>query len=85
MPARVMTDIVNFIDMLDKVIPGFASPDNLLYALEAKFSSNIIKLSDQLETSVSGLYAIGDGAGLSRGLMQASASGIYVARSIKIN
>lgn len=85
MPARVMTDIVNFIDMLDKVIPGFASPDNLLYALEAKFSSNIIKLSDQLETSVSGLYAIGDGAGLSRGLMQASASGIYVARNIKIN
>ena len=85
MPARVMTDIVNFIDMLDKVIPGFASPDNLLYALEAKFSSNILKVSDQLETSVSGLYAIGDGAGLSRGLMQASASGVYVARNIKID
>lgn len=81
-PYRVLSNILGFINMMDIVIPGFGASDNLLYGLEAKFSSNKVQLSDSLETSVKGLYAIGDGAGLTRGLMQASASGVYVARKI---
>lgn len=80
MPYREMCDILGFIDMMDKVIPGFADGDNLIYGPEAKFYSNKVSLSNELETSVNGLYAIGDGCGLTRGLMMASASGVYVAR-----
>ena len=82
MPYRELTDILKFIEELDKVIPGFANGDNLLYAPEIKFYSNKVDLTQELETSVSGLYAIGDGCGLTRGLMMASASGVHVARSI---
>lgn len=81
-PYRTMTNIVNFILEMDKVVKGFANPDNLLYAPEIKFYSNAVKLDENLETSVKNLYAIGDGAGLTRGLMMASCSGVYLARKL---
>ncbi len=83
MPYRELMDILGFIEMMDKVAPGFANADNLLYGPELKFYSNKLELSTSLETSIHGLYAIGDGCGLTRGLMMASASGVYVARQVK--
>ena len=77
MPYRELTDILMFISQLDKVIPGFADDDNLLYGPEIKFYSNKVDLSEDLQTSVEGLYAIGDGCGLTRGLMMATASGVH--------
>ena len=82
MPYRELTDILGFIDLMDRVAPGFANPDNLIYAPELKFYSNKIDLSSNFETSVKGLHAIGDGCGLTRGLMMASASGVQLARTI---
>ena len=79
---RTMTDILQFIKDVDKVVEGFANPDNLLYAPEIKFYSNEIVLNKDLETSISNLYSIGDGGGLSTGLMMASASGVLLARRI---
>lgn len=80
---RTMTDILGFIRKLDKVIEGFAHPDNLLYAPEIKFYSNQIIIDSNFETSVNGLYSIGDGGGLTRGLMMASCSGVQMARTLK--
>ena len=77
---RTMTDILNFINDIDKVVEGFANPDNLLYGPEIKFYSNEVKLNKDFETSVKGLYSIGDGGGLTTGLMMASASGVKLAR-----
>ena len=79
---RTVTDILNFIKAVDKVVPGFASPDNLLYGPEIKFYSNEVVLNNRFETSVKGLYSIGDGGGLTTGLMMASASGVKLARII---
>ena len=75
-----MTDILNFINDIDKVVEGFANPDNLLYGPEIKFYSNEVELNKNFETSVKGLYSIGDGGGLTTGLMMASASGVKLAR-----
>ena len=66
--------------MVDNVVPGFASSDNLLYSPEIKFYSNEIIIDSNFETSVKGLYSIGDGGGLTRGRMQASISGVHLAR-----
>lgn len=77
---RTMTDILQFIKQMDKVVEGFANPDNLLYGPEIKFYSNKLKISNEFETSISGLYSIGDGGGLTRGLMMASCSGVHLAR-----
>ena len=77
---RTMTDILKFIDAIDKVAPGFANDDNLLYGPEIKFYSNEVVLNNRLETSIKGLYSIGDGGGLTTGLMMASASGVLLAR-----
>lgn len=84
---RTMTDILNFIKSMDKVVEGFANPENLLYAPEVKFYSNEVVLNKDFETSISGLYSIGDGGGLTTGLMMASVSGVKLARVIekKIN
>lgn len=82
MPRRVLTDIENFIEMIDKVVPGFANKDNLMYGPEIKFYSNKVELSNILETSIKGLFAIGDGCGLTRGLMMASGSGVYLVQEI---
>ena len=77
---RTMTDILQFIREMDKVVEGFANPDNLLYAPEIKFYSNKLDIDDNFESSVKGLYSIGDGGGMTRGLMMASCSGVQMAR-----
>ena len=82
---RTMTDILKFIQSMDKVIEGFAHPDNLLYGPEIKFYSNKLDINDKFETSIKGLFSIGDGGGLTRGLMMASASGVQAARNILKN
>ena len=75
-----MTNILDFIQSVDKVVEGFASPNNLLYGPEIKFYSNKVKITDDFETSIHGLYSIGDGGGMTRGLMMASCSGVQMAR-----
>lgn len=81
-PHRIMVDIAEMIEALDKVTPGLASDETLLYGVEVKFYSNKVIVNSDFETSVAGLRAIGDGAGVTRGLQQASANGLSVARSI---
>ena len=77
---RTMTDILEFIRAMDKVIEGFANPENLLYGPEIKFYSNQILIDNNFETNIKGLYSIGDGGGMTRGLMMASCSGVQMAR-----
>ena len=67
---------------LDKVAPGMANDDTLLYGVEVKFYSSRIVLTNELETTLQNVFAVGDGAGVTRGLSQAGASGVYVARTI---
>lgn len=81
-PHRIMVDIKEMLLALDKVTPGIASDETLLYGVEVKFYSNKVVVNQDFETSVEGLRAIGDGASVTRGLQQASANGISVARSI---
>ncbi len=81
-PHRIMVDIAEMLEALDKVTPGIASDETLLYGVEVKFYSNKVVVDKNFETNVSGLHAIGDGASVTRGLMQASSNGISVARSI---
>ncbi|RKM61384.1 FAD-dependent oxidoreductase [Butyrivibrio sp. CB08] len=81
-PHRIMVDLDEMIQALDKVTPGLASDETLLYGVEVKFYSNKVIVNKDFETSVKGLRAIGDGAGVTRGLQQASANGLSVARSI---
>ena len=81
-PHRIMTDIKEMLLALDKVTPGIASDETLLYGVEVKFYSNKVVVNSDFETSIKGLRAIGDGASVTRGLQQASANGISVARSI---
>lgn len=81
-PHRIMVDIKEMILALDKVTPGIASDETLLYGVEVKFYSNKVVVNTDFETSIEGLRAIGDGAAVTRGLQQASANGISVARSI---
>ena len=80
---RTMTDILQFIKEMDKIVEGFGNPDNLLYTPEIKFYSNKVIINEQFETNIKGLYSIGDGGGMTRGLMMASASGIQMARNLK--
>ena len=81
-PHRIMVDIEEMLFALDKVTPGIAGDETLLYGVEVKFYSNRVVVNRDFETSIGGLRAIGDGAGVTRGLQQASANGISVARSI---
>lgn len=85
LPHRIMVDIKEMILALDKVTPGIASDETLLYGIEVKFYSNKVVVNKDFETSIPGLRAIGDGASVTRGLQQASANGISVARSILRN
>lgn len=78
LPYRFMKDIEEMILALDKVAPGIASEETLLYGVEVKFYSNKVEIDENFKTSVEGLFAFGDGAGASRGLIQASANGIKV-------
>ena len=80
---RTMTAILEFIRSLDKVVEGFANPDNLLYGPEIKFYSNQVIIDENFESNVKGLYSIGDGGGMTRGLMMASCSGIQMARILE--
>ncbi len=83
LPYRQMLSIIEMLYALDKIAPGTASRYTLLYGVEVKFYSARVKLSNELETEgVKNLFAIGDGAGVTRGLIQASASGIHAARTI---
>lgn len=82
MPYRSMLSILNFIKQLDEVVPGFASPETLLYSPELKFYSNKIKMDGDLNTSVRNLHCLGDSTGWTRGLMMASVMGVYMARKI---
>lgn len=82
LPHRVVENIVEAIARLDTIYPGLASPQTLLYAPEIKYYSLKIKVDRNLETNVRGLYVAGDGAGLSRGLNIAAATGVLAARSI---
>ena len=79
---RTMVSILEFIRAVDKVVEGFGNPDNLLYAPEIKFYSNKVVIDKNFETSVKGLYSIGDGGGMTRGLMMASCSGVQMARNL---
>jgi uncharacterized FAD-dependent dehydrogenase len=82
LPYRYLTGIVEMLQAMDKLAPGVASPHTLLYGIEVKFYSSRPQLSPTLESEVSNLFAVGDGAGISRGLIQASASGVVAAREI---
>ncbi len=83
LPGRYLTDIREMLKALDKLAPGVYSNHTLLYGIEVKFYSSRLKLSNCLETEVKNLFTIGDGAGVSRGLVQAAASGLIVANEIQ--
>lgn len=82
MPFRTMTNIINFIKAADKVVPGFAGIETLLYSPEIKFYSNKIQMDGELNTNIEGLYCLGDSSGWTRGLMMASVMGVLAARKI---
>lgn len=83
LPHRILMDIMEMIKSLDKVSPGLASDETLLYGVEVKFYSNILKVDQSFRSqSVKNLYFGGDGAGITRGLMQASVNGVLMAREI---
>jgi len=82
MPYRTMTNILNFIQAMDTVVPGFASRETLLYGPEIKFYSNRIDLDNNFETNIKGLHCLGDSSGWTRGLMMASAMGVIMGRKL---
>jgi len=87
LPHRHLTDIIEMLEVLDKLAPGLYSRDTLLYGVEVKFYSSRLEANNNLESKIKNLFVGGDGAGITRGLMQASVSGIVIARSIlcKVN
>lgn len=82
LPKRILDGIVEMIYALDKIAPGTANDDTLLYGVEVKFYNMEVELDDNLETRYKGLYIIGDGSGVTHSLSHASASGVFVARQI---
>ena len=82
LPKRQLDNIIEMIYALDKIAPGTANYDTLLYGAEVKFYSSRIEMSNELETAMPNFFAIGDGAGATRGLAQAGASGVKVAQVI---
>ena len=80
MPYRAMMNIIEFIKAVDCVVPGFASYETLLYSPELKFYSNRVKMDEKFNTSVKGLFCLGDSSGWTRGLMMASAMGVMMGR-----
>ena len=81
-PKRILDGIIEMIYALDKIAPGTANDDTLLYGVEVKFYNMEVKLDENLETEYPGLYVIGDGSGVTHSLSHASASGVHVARRI---
>ncbi len=82
MPYRAMANIIEFIRMMDEVVPGFASNETLLYSPELKFYSNKVKMDTDLNTNIKGLHCLGDSSGWTRGLMMASAMGVLMGRKL---
>ena len=82
LPKRILDGIMEMIYALDKIAPGTANPDTLLYGVEVKFYNMEVEMDENLETVHKGLYIIGDGSGVTHSLSHASASGVYVARKI---
>ena len=82
MPKRQLDDIIEMIYALDKVAPGTANEDTLLYGVEVKFYNSLVEVDERFETCVPGLYAIGDGSGVTHSLSQASASGVWITRQL---
>ena len=82
LPKRILDGIIEMIYALDKIAPGTANPDTLLYGVEVKFYNMQVELDENLETVHKGLYVIGDGSGVTHSLSHASASGVYVAHKI---
>ena len=82
MPYRAMTNIIEFIRMLDMVVPGFAAYETLLYSPELKFYSNKVRMDQNLDTNIRGLHCLGDSSGWTRGLMMASVMGVLMGRKL---
>ena len=82
LPKRILDGIIEMIYALDKIAPGTANDDTLLYGVEVKFYNMEVELDENLESCHKGLYIIGDGSGVTHSLSHASASGVYVARQI---
>ena len=82
LPKRILDGIIEMIYALDKVAPGTANDDTLLYGVEVKFYNMEVEVSEKLESKYEGLYIIGDGSGITHSLSHASASGVHVARNI---
>ena len=80
MPYRAMVNIINFIQAVDHVVPGFASTETLLYSPELKFYSNRVRMDERFDTNVQGLHCLGDSSGWTRGLMMASIMGVLMGR-----
>lgn len=82
LPKRILDGIIEMIYALDKVAPGTANDDTLLYGVEVKFYNMEVEVNEKLESRYKGLYIIGDGSGITHSLSHASASGVHVARNI---
>ena len=82
MPYRTLMNIIKFIGAVDKVVPGFASEETLLYGPEIKFYSNKVKMDEKFNTNIEGLHCLGDSSGWTRGLMMASVMGVLMGREL---
>ncbi len=82
MPYRAMLNIIGFIQSVEHVVPGFASPETLLYSPELKFYSNRVKMDSHFSTNIRGLHCLGDSSGWTRGLMMASMMGVLMGRQL---
>ena len=82
MPYRALMNIIKFIEAVDKVVPGFASEETLLYGPEIKFYSNKVKMDEKFNTNIEGLHCLGDSSGWTRGLMMASVMGVLMGREL---
>ncbi len=82
MPYRSMMNIINFITAVDHVVPGFASPETLLYSPELKFYSNRVRMDRDFNTNIQGLFCLGDSSGWTRGLMMASVMGVLMGKRL---
>ena len=82
LPKRILDGIIEMIYALDKIAPGTANEDTLLYGVEVKFYNMEVSVDNNLQSCHEGLYVIGDGSGITHSLSHASASGVYVARKI---
>jgi uncharacterized FAD-dependent dehydrogenase len=82
MPYRSMINIINFMQAMDEVVPGFAAYETLLYSPELKFYSNRIKMNPALQTNIAGLHCLGDSSGWTRGLMMASVMGVIMGQQL---